>query len=233
MDRFSVILAAAGQSTRFGDPAKKKVFARLADRPVWLHSAYQFRQRSDVQQVIIVVSQEDHPEFCESNSSLIEEFQLEVLIGGAERADSIENGLKGVDPGCRWVAIHDAARPCIDQKLIDAVFALAQRTGAAIPATPISSTVKKSNDGDIIETTIDRSGLFLAQTPQVFNRELIQDLYSKRDGTPVTDEAQLAEQFGISVALSPGSVWNRKITTPDDLIFAELYFEMRRMYREA
>ena len=125
-----------------------------------------------------------------------------------------------VNEDCELVAIHDAARPCIDADLIERMFRAATQHGAAIPAVPVHSTIKKSSDGNMIEQTVDRSGLYLAQTPQVFQKQLIVDLYAKRGSQNVTDEAQLAELYGVPVALVEGSPLNIKITTKRDLALA-------------
>ena len=101
------------------------------------------------------------------------------------------------------------------------MFDAAKRTGAAIPAIPVNSTLKRSASGDEIDETVDRTGLYQAQTPQVFKAELIQELYAKRDGQQPTDEAQLLEMNGHSVAIVPGSPLNIKITTQQDLRFAK------------
>ncbi len=124
-----------------------------------------------------------------------------------------------------FVAIHDAARPCIDGELIERVFQAGVRYEAAIPTIPIHSTIKQSADGKRIERTIDRTGLYLAQTPQVFRRTLITELYQKRAGNNVTDEAQLAELHGVDVAMVEGSSYNIKITNRTDLRFAAAYLD--------
>jgi len=133
----------------------------------------------------------------------------------------VENGLAKVDPSCDFVAIHDAARPCINADLVESVFAAAEQKGAAIPAIPVNSTLKRSLSGKTIDETVDRSNLYAAQTPQAFNRELIQGLYEKRNGAQPTDEAQLLELNDQPVVLVPGSPLNIKITTQEDLRFAK------------
>jgi len=232
MPHFSVILAAAGRSARFNDPLdkkplSKKPFALLNNQAVWLYSTKLFRERSDVKQLIVVVSEEDHSDFLERFESSILRNRIEVVIGGAERADSIEAGLNAVKMDCDFVAIHDAARPCIDAKLIDRVFLAAVEHDAAIPVIPVDSTIKRSMDGKRIDATVDRSNLYLAQTPQVYCRELIQSLYAKRNGASVTDESQLAELHQVAVAMIAGSSLNLKITTQQDLQIAAACLSVR------
>jgi 2-C-methyl-D-erythritol 4-phosphate cytidylyltransferase len=220
MPKFSVILAAAGRSSRFADPHYKKPFAMLNRKAVWLYSADLFLKRQDVQQVIIVISPADKEDFLAKFGPNLAVLGIDVVLGGEERADSVENALKKVDETADFVAIHDAARPCLDADLVERVFQAAGETGAAIPAIPVSSTVKESKDGCVVAATVDRTGLYLAQTPQVFKRDLICDLYAKRGEANVTDESQLAEINGVKVTLVEGSALNIKITTKQDLAFA-------------
>lgn len=220
MPYFSVILAAAGQSRRFGDPVYKKPFAILNQKAVWLHSADLFLKRRDVKQVIIVVSQEDLEEFKFKYGANLAVMGIEVVTGGAERADSVQNALAAVQSNVDYVAIHDAARPCLYDEFVDQIFAAAEKHGAAIPAIPVASTLKRSKDGKIVDETVDRSHLYMAQTPQVFRKELIEELYRNRGPSQPTDEAQLAEEAGHTVAIVPGSPLNIKITAKRDLAMA-------------
>lgn len=221
MAKFSVILAAAGQSSRFKDPYYKKPFAMLNSKAVWLHSADLFLRRSDVSQLILVISPDDRKYVLSTFGANLAVLGIEIVDGGEQRADSVANALKKVDDHCDYVAIHDAARPCIDDLMVERVFASAVMHGAAIPAVPVNSTIKRSQDGETIDETVERSGLFLAQTPQVFAKEKIVDLYSRRAEFQPTDESQLAEHLGETVHLSEGSPLNIKLTTKDDLAFAK------------
>jgi 2-C-methyl-D-erythritol 4-phosphate cytidylyltransferase len=222
---FSVILAAAGRSSRFKDPNYKKPFAQLNRKAVWLYSADLFLKRADVKQVIIVISPEDKDEFLAKFGPNIAVLGVEVALGGNERADSVENALAKVDPGCDYVVIHDAARPCIDADLIESVFQSVKQNDATIPVIPVNSTLKRSGDGKFVEETVDRTNLYQAQTPQAFKRDLILSLYANRKGAQPTDEAQLAEMNGQRVAMVPGSPLNIKITTKQDLAFARACLE--------
>ena len=221
MASFSVILAAAGRSSRFNDPNYKKPFAVLKGKPVWLYSVELFQKRSDVKQIILVISPDDKEDFFAKFGANIAVMGIDLVLGGSERADSVENGLAKVDPSCDFVAIHDAARPCINADLVESVFSTAKEKGAAIPAVPVNSTLKRSSGGDIIDETVDRTNLYAAQTPQAFNRKLIQELYENRNGAQPTDEAQLLELNNHPVTLVPGSPFNIKITTQEDLRFAK------------
>ncbi len=221
MPSFGVILAAAGQSSRFQDANYKKPFAPLAGRAVWLHSAEKFLERDDVKQVVIVVAPEDRDAFVEKFGANLAFMGVTLATGGAHRADSVRNGLEKLGPEIDMVAIHDAARPCIASAWIDRVFEAGARTGAAILATPVVSTLKRVGPDGTIQGTVDRTGLWEAQTPQVFARSLLEKAYATRAGDQPTDEAQLVESLGQKVTVVAGSPINLKITSRDDLRLAE------------
>lgn len=221
MAKFACILPAAGKSSRFHDKNYKKPFAPLANRAVWLYSAEKFLHRDDVKQLIVVVSPEDREYFDFKFSSNVAILGIDVVEGGVERADSVERALAHVKPDCDYVAIHDAARPCLADAWIDRVFEQAEKTGAAILAIPISGTIKRSKDGRTIQESVPREGLWEAQTPQVFRRDLLLEAYAKRGGFVATDDAQLVERLGKPVSIVAGSPVNLKITTQEDLRLAE------------
>lgn len=229
MSRFAVILAAAGKSSRFGHPQHKKVYASLAGEWLWTLAAQAFTRRADVAQVILVIAAEDREMFHEKFASLADSLGIEVVLGGEQRADSVLNGLREVRPDIPLVAIHDAARPCIATSWIDAVFAAAEKTGAAILATPCSATLKRAGAEQTIEQTLPREGVWLAQTPQVFRRQLLIDAYAayatyaqNSQSAAATDDSAIVEASGVPVQLIEGSPLNIKVTTQADLKFAEL-----------
>ncbi|MEZ6096733.1 MAG: 2-C-methyl-D-erythritol 4-phosphate cytidylyltransferase [Pirellulaceae bacterium] len=221
MPTFSVILAAAGASTRFNDPHYKKTFAHLNQKPVWLYSAEKFLARPDVKQLIVVISREDEEDFRARFAANVAVMGIDITFGGAERCHSIQNGLELVSAECDHVIIHDAARPCIADEWIEELFAVGARSGAAILATPVTSTLKRSQDGKQVDETVPRDGLWMAQTPQCFRVDLLRDAFARRseDFLP-TDESQLVEAMGYPVAMVTGSPLNIKITTKADLAFA-------------
>jgi 2-C-methyl-D-erythritol 4-phosphate cytidylyltransferase len=221
MAKFSVILPAAGRSSRFKDPHYKKPFALLAGRAVWLYSAERFLNRKDVAQVIVVISAEDREDFNFKFASNVAILGIDVVQGGVERADSVSAALARVKPEVDFVCVHDAARPCLTDVWVDQVFEAAERTGAAIFAIPVAGTLKKVGPDKRIEKTVSREGLWEAQTPQVFRRQLLLDAYAHRDGFQATDEAQLVERLGHAVTVVPGSPMNLKIATKEDLRLAE------------
>lgn len=225
MSKIAVILAAAGSSSRFQHPEEKKPFIKLGSKAVWLHSAELFLKRPDVHQLIIVIAQEDKEEFMARFGPNIVVQGIDVVMGGAERSDSVANALAAVNDKCDWVMIHDAARPCITNELVDAVVSAARQHQAAIPTIPVNSTLKRSRDGKTVDETVDRSNLYMAQTPQVFSRSLIQKAFASRGNSSPTDEAQLLESQGHSVAMVPGSPLNLKITHRSDLGMARAFLD--------
>jgi 2-C-methyl-D-erythritol 4-phosphate cytidylyltransferase len=220
MATFAVILAAAGSSSRFHDKHYKKPFAPLDNRAVWLHSAEKFLNRKDVPQLILVISAEDREYFNSKFAGNAAILGVEVVDGGAQRADSVQKALEKVKPDIDFVAVHDAARPCIADQWISEVFSAAEKTGAAIPAIPVSGTLKRVANQAITET-VSREGLWEAQTPQVFRRDLLIQAFAKRGNFAATDDAQLVERIGHKVTVVSGSAMNIKITAREDLRLAE------------
>lgn len=225
MARFAVILPAAGKSSRFHLQKRKKTFVELRGRAVWLRAAELFVNRDDVVQTLVVVSKDDLEWFKEKFAPNLAFMNVEIVEGGAERADSVRNALARVRPEAEFVAVHDAARPLLVAEWIDRVFRAAEKTGAAILATPVTSTLKRGGRDATIEATVSRAGLWAAQTPQVFRRELLLEAYAQQGSLQPTDEAQLIEQLGRPVTLVEGSPLNIKITTNDDFRLAEAALE--------
>ena len=222
MPKFAVILPAAGKSSRFQDVHYKKPFAPLSGKAVWLHSVETFLKRDDVKQVIVVVSPDDLENFKSNFGANIAILGIDVVTGGTERADSVQNGLQKVTDDIDFIAVHDAARPCISEIWIDNVFKQAQKTSAAILAIPVTSTLKRVDQESAIKETVPRSGLWQAQTPQVFKRDLLVECYQKRGKMEPTDESELVESFGHVVNVVAGSPLNIKVTSKSDLHFASL-----------
>ena len=225
MAKFSVILPAAGSSSRFAGKSiethRKKPFVNLNNQAVWLYSAQKFLDRSDVGQLIVVISEEDEEFFRMKFKANMAVMGFKVVIGGNERVDSVRNALASVSGDCDFVAIHDAARPCIRDGWIDDVFAQAQVNGAAILASPITGTIKRvDSNSNTISETVSRSGLWQAQTPQVFGKQLLLDAYAAFQGH-ATDDAQVVETFGHAVDIVSCPTTNLKITSQDDLKLAE------------
>lgn len=224
MPAFAVILAAAGKSVRFGDAQRKKPFIELKGRPVWVRAIEPLTNHPNVVQSLVVVSPDDLDWFKEKFRPNLAFMNVDIVAGGTERADSVQNALAHVRADVDFVAVHDAARPLLTKQWIDAVFAAAIKSGAAIPASPISNTIKRVHRGSIVET-VPREHLWGAQTPQVFNRKLLVEAYARRDGFAATDEAQLVERIGHPVSVVECSPFNIKITTQEDFRLAEALLE--------
>jgi 2-C-methyl-D-erythritol 4-phosphate cytidylyltransferase len=225
----AVIIPAAGKSARFGG-REKKPFASLDGRPVWLRATELFWTRDDVAKVYLVIAPQDREEFRTRFGHLIAFANAEVVDGGAERFDSVASALERVADSVEFVAIHDAVRPLTPNGVIDSVFAMARKHGAALPAIPVADTLKQVDPAtNRIAATVPRDGLSQAQTPQVFRRDWIVEAYARRATLPgpITDDAQLVEALGHPVAVVPGSPLNFKITRKDDLDLAEAVLKAR------
>jgi 2-C-methyl-D-erythritol 4-phosphate cytidylyltransferase len=212
-------MPAAGKSSRYRDKYYKKPFAPLQDRAVWLHSAEKFLQRDDVRQLILVVAPEDHEHFQQKFGANVAILGIDVVLGGAERTDSVRAALAKVREEIDLVAVHDAARPCLASEWIDEVFAAATRSGAALLAVPVVSTLKRVVGHKVVET-VSRTDLWEAQTPQVFRRDWLVEAYARHAGSSATDDAELVQRMGHEVSVVAGSPINLKITTRDDLRLA-------------
>jgi 2-C-methyl-D-erythritol 4-phosphate cytidylyltransferase len=222
MSQFAVVIPAAGRSTRFGDPKQKKIYTDLAGRALWLHAVEPFVNREDVGQIIMAIAPEDRELFERRYRASVAFMNIQIIDGGAERQDTVARALEHVASDCEYVAIHDAARPCLGSDLIDAVFAAARAHGGALLAMPVNETIKRVGADQFTTETISRDGLYCAQTPQVFRKNLLIRAYAERSrlGAHATDDCQLVEAIGHSCLVVSGSPFNIKVTTQDDLRLA-------------
>ncbi len=218
--RALAILVAAGRGERMGSE-RPKAFLDLAGEPLLLRAARAFDAAPSVDQVVAVVPQAER----EAARTLLEPIRklLAVVSGGERRQDSVLEGMKQVPAGFDGVVlVHDAARPLVDVALVERVVREAAACGAALPVLPLADTVKRVRDGSVVET-LDRGELAAAQTPQGFRFPLLAEAYEAafRDRLTLTDEAMAVERIGATVHAVPGSPRNRKLTTPEDLAWAE------------
>ena len=200
---------------------RPKAFLDLAGQPLVLRAARAFEAAPSVEGIVAVVPEAE----VEGASALLQPVAglLAVVPGGARRQDSVLEGLKQVPSGFDGVVlVHDAARPLVDTPLIESVVRGAGEVGAALPVLPLVDTVKRVENDTVVET-LDRRELAAAQTPQGFRLEVLASAYEAafRDRVTVTDEAMAVERAGGRVKAVPGSPGNRKITTPEDLAWAE------------
>ena len=211
------LIVAAGRGRRFGDPLPKQ-YQSLLGRPVLRHTASAFLNHPRIDAVRIVIGPDDGALYDEAVGDL---GLLAPVIGGAERQDSVRLGLESfaLQPP-EVVLIHDAARPLVDDGVIErAIAGLAEHDGA-IAAVPVTDTVKRT-DGSAIVATIDRTHLWRAQTPQAFRYAAILAAHRAAAGGALSDDAAVAEQAGLRVGVTLGDEANVKITTPDDMARAE------------
>ncbi|MFO0976899.1 MAG: 2-C-methyl-D-erythritol 4-phosphate cytidylyltransferase [Planctomycetaceae bacterium] len=224
MAKFAVILPAAGNSSRMTGFQKKKPFVDLKGRPVWVRTVEHFLSREDVCQTILVIAPDDMDWFRETFRPNLAFMDISLVAGGSCRAESVRNGLQAVKPEADYIAVHDAARPLLSSKWIDEIFAAAQTHKAAIPGLKISSTVKRVSSNGTITETVDRTGLVQAQTPQVFERSVLEKAFAIcRRLADATDEASMVEAAGHPVHVIDGWPMNIKLTTNEDFKLAELY----------
>lgn len=228
MAKISVIIAAAGKSERFGG-AEKKTFAKIDGRPLFLRTLEHFIRREDVCQTILAVAPEDMDQMKASFGANLAFLGVKLVEGGARRRDTVMAGLQAVSEQAEYVAVHDAARPCVATDRIDAVFAEAVKTGAAILAIPLTGTIKRVASSMVIDETVSRLNLYEAQTPQVFRKELLVQAYSRRtdSGDEITDDAQMVELAGHPVTIVLSDATNLKITTKSDLTLAAAILKSR------
>jgi len=226
-ERVGAIIAAAGSGQRMG--GVDKLFALLAGEPVLAHTLRAFQTCSAIDEIVLVLS----PKNLAQGKLLVEERGWwkvnEVCIGGAERHDSVREGL-GRLKGCEWVVIHDGARPLVSQQLINCGLDEAKDCGAAVAAVPVKDTLKIVGPRLEVERTPNRSSFWAVQTPQVFRYDLIRDAYS-RPQAPAVDDAVLVERLGHKVKVYKGSYDNLKITTQEDLAIAEVILQRRSSFQ--
>ncbi|WP_394239308.1 2-C-methyl-D-erythritol 4-phosphate cytidylyltransferase [Niallia oryzisoli] len=224
---YQVIIPAAGQGKRMG-AGKNKLLLELEGVPVFIYTLKVFEGDENCAGVILAVNEQDEKEF----HSLLTKYGITKVIcfvpGGPERQHSIYNGVKTLQ-GNGIVLVHDGARPFIDCNQIHSLVSSAELHGAAVLAVPVKDTVKKVKDDKVIET-VERSSLWAIQTPQAFRMSLLRQAYewAEEEGFLGTDDASLVERIGHDVMIVEGNYDNIKLTTPEDLFFAETIIRKRR-----
>ena len=228
----SVIIPAAGLGRRFvaasaghrpAAEAVSKVLALLAGRPVLAHTLDRFVAVPSVAEIVVAVGADAVEEARRLFGDSVGGRPLRFVAGGADRTESVARGLAATDRTRELVAIHDAVRPMIRPAIIEEAFRVAIESGAAVVGRPVDHTIKRVRDGRQVVETVPRHHLWLAQTPQVFRREVLTHAYERREEMigPVTDDAQLVEATGQTVMMVLGDAANIKITTPEDLRLCE------------
>jgi 2-C-methyl-D-erythritol 4-phosphate cytidylyltransferase / 2-C-methyl-D-erythritol 2,4-cyclodiphosphate synthase len=217
-DRVAAVVVAAGRGERLGAP--DKVVLPLAGRPMLAWSLRALEQAKTIGPVVVVAGSHT----LEVVGRLVHDEGFAkvyaIVAGGARRQDSVAAGLEALPEGVEIVVIHDGARPLAEPELFDRCAAAASESGAAIAATPVSDTLKQVTAG-AIRTTVDRAGLWAAQTPQAFRLELLRRAIAANSGETITDEAGLCEAAGVPVSVVPSSLANLKVTHPEDIPVAD------------
>lgn len=228
MKKVAVIICAAGASARFGGD-KKKPFVELGGRAAFLRSIEAFSGRSDIAQILLSISPEDDELVRLKWGPTMGFYGVKIVHGGRERFETVANALEQVKPEAELVAVHDSVRCCITEDWISKVFEKAGQTGAAILACPVNGTVKRVKDG-VIEQTLDRTNLWEAQTPQVFETALLKKAYANLknlEAAKITDDAMLIEALGYPISIVEADFTNLKITRKSDVPIAEAILHSR------
>jgi 2-C-methyl-D-erythritol 4-phosphate cytidylyltransferase len=204
-------------------PKVDKLFLEVGGRPVVAHTWRRFDDAKCIGEIILVVRKGMPPAFEELAVNFKFQKPFRIVVGGAERQDSVWNGLAALSAAVEIVAIHDAARPCVNEELIAATIKRAGETGAAVAAQPVTDTIKESDDGRLAQRTLDRSRLWSVQTPQTFRVEVIRRALAeaRRRKRVFTDDTAACELIGQPVRLVSWLAPNPKVTVPGDLPFIE------------
>ena len=223
----SAIVVAAGKGIRMKGTMRKQ-YLDLSGRPLLAHSIMTFDSSSLVEEIFLVVPKED-AEYCQNKIlSLLElKKQTNLIHGGAKRQDSVYNGLQALGKNTKTVVIHDGVRPFVQPEDLKKCILGSKKYGACILGTPASDTLKSVDKSNIIQKTLPRENIWLAQTPQAFQYDLILKAHetAQREGFVGTDDASLVERMGETVKIIDGGRFNIKITTKEDLAVAEAMFD--------
>ena len=223
--RCAAIIVAAGTAQRMG--GVDKIMTKLGAKPVIVRTVRAFEDNPLVDE-IVVVTRPDLLEEISRHCSVYKKLRL-VVCGGDTRTQSVQNGLDAIGADVKVVAVHDGARPLVTQDIITKTIEKAAKFGAAAPAVPVKDTIKVSTSGGVDDTP-DRKTLFAVQTPQVFDADLLRAALQNaaEKNLALTDDCSAVEAIGMKVQLTDGDEENIKITTPLDLVLAQMIWEKRQ-----
>lgn len=228
----TAIIVAAGQGVRMGNPVPKQ-YLTLGDHPILAYSLMAFNLCRCVDNLFLVVPEADM-DYCRHKivAPLKLNRDIKLVPGGPQRQLSVYNGLREIEDRRGIVVIHDGVRPFVTPEHIQICIRGAEETGACILGIPVADTLKKVNRSGLIDNTIERKGVWQAQTPQAFAYELITRAHEKArvDGLIASDDALLVEHLGHKVKMVTGNSNNLKITTPEDLRIARAMIAFDRMH---
>lgn len=222
-EKIWAVIAAGGSSQRMGE---NKLFIEIGGLPVLARSISAFNCRSDIEGIVIVANEDFRTEV----EALVKKYGYSkvkaVVAGGASRAESVANGVNACQNADYYI-IHDGARPFVSQQVISNVIADAIKHKAAAAGVPVKDTIKFVDEKSFIESTPDRSRLYITQTPQMFSGEVYSEILTlaAEMGEKATDDCMLAELKGYKVCMSKGDYMNIKITTPDDVTVSRAIYE--------
>jgi 2-C-methyl-D-erythritol 4-phosphate cytidylyltransferase len=226
------ILVAAGSGRRFGE---RKQFRPLAGTPLYQFSLDILESHPRIAEIVLVVPDDALGDVTQAVHALNLNTPIQVVPGGKRRQDSVLAGIQALESAPYLVCIHDAARPFITTDLLERCLNACAKSQGAIAALPSRDTVKQAAaDSRIISGTLPRETIWLAQTPQIFHRELLTPLLEKATTSDqtVTDEASLMEMAGYTVTVVEGSAMNQKITTQEDWDWAEAWLSRQRKHHD-
>jgi len=222
----SAIIVAGGSSQRMGFD---KLFVTIAEEPVIAHAIRAFEGAKCVSEIIVVTREQRHDELQKITSSAGFRKIRAIVPGGERRQDSVRAGLDRIDRDAKYVAVHDAARPLITRAQIEFTFEQCRVHGAATLAQPVNDTLKRVDADLLVVDSVDRHQLYAMQTPQIFDRKLIEDAYRRvsAENILVTDEVSAVERLNHKIALVLNDDFNFKITYPHDLPVADFILRKR------
>ncbi|MFZ9045127.1 MAG: 2-C-methyl-D-erythritol 4-phosphate cytidylyltransferase [Cyclobacteriaceae bacterium] len=220
MKRYAVIVA-GGKGVRMGSQTPKQ-FLAINGVPIVVHTIKAFLKADPNTMVILVLPKDQKGRWADiSNNAGLEDIQ--VVTGGEKRFNSVKNGLEVIADNEGVVAVHDAVRPCIDPKIINRSFEIAEAQGSAVVCVPPKDSLRRSTKKG--SEAVDRSSYFIVQTPQTFRISIIKEAYKRANHSGYTDDASVVEQSGTAVSMVEGDYRNIKVTTAEDLLIAELYLK--------
>ncbi|QQE74648.1 2-C-methyl-D-erythritol 4-phosphate cytidylyltransferase [Brevibacillus composti] len=224
-----VVIVAAGSGKRMG-AERNKLWLPLGGEPIWVHTVRLFAGHPEIGEVVLVVNSRDRQEIQDWLDQNQEKQKVTVVLGGAERQDSVRNGLAALSPQCTYVLVHDAARPFVTGEQISELIRQVRTDGTSIMAVPVKDTIKVVGADGIVQSTPARESLWAVQTPQAFLVSLLKEAHEAavQAGYAGTDDAMLVEWLGHPVRVMRGSYENIKITTPDDLWTGEEILRRRK-----
>lgn len=224
------VVPAAGRGLRMGGSVPKQ-FLAIGGLPLVVHSLRILQAAPSIDTIVLAVPQGDI-DYCEADIVKAHNFNkvTQVVAGGKERQDSVRLALAAVGNDADIVLVHDAVRPFLTVQMVEAVVKAARATGAAIIALPMRDTVKEVKADHVIKRTVDRKPLWLAQTPQAFRKDWLQEAHRKAqaEGIIATDDAYLLEWMGRPVTVVEGSGENIKVTRPEDMVIGEAILASRQ-----